>query len=260
MAYPSAVQELPVRHPFELNVTMSIRLDMISFGGRLIREAGLIHFIWAKSSLSIHEIASRIEWHATCCTVAGSGRSRAVSDELVPRRLTPPSFPPILASLLPSERPSETRRVVGRRRLQEEIAQPFCLLFTASDRDAMNSELSAISSTVKFLILIVGARETARGAVGAHAGRARCAETARDKWEFQSRLRRNRISRVPLLLPSSLPSLPLPLPPSSALAGRPRAFLIGAFDRTTDERRGERRSDELAALSAYRTFSSFARR
>lgn len=31
------------------------------------------------------------------------------------------------------------------------------------------------------------------------------AETARDKWEFQSRLRRNRISRVPLLLPSLPP-------------------------------------------------------
>ena len=86
---------------------------------------------------------------------AVAGAARAVSDELVPRRLTPPSFlPSILASLLPSERPSETWQVDGRRRLQAEIAQPFCLLFTASDRDAMNSELSAIFSTVKFLILI----------------------------------------------------------------------------------------------------------
>ena len=74
------------------------------------------------------------------------------------------------------------------------------------------------------------------------------AETARDKWEFQSRLRRNRISRVPFLAPS----LPAFLT-NFFFFLRPRAFLIGAFDRRTDGRREE-------GAPAHLPFSSFANR
>lgn len=119
--------------------------------------------------------------HCTAAAVAG-----AVSDELVSRRLTPPSLflPPFLPSfhfiLSP---PSETRRVDGRRGLEDgwvenqvEMARersrcrptvrPSVRLFTAADRNGMKAVAAAaaaaaaralsaiITSTVKFLILI----------------------------------------------------------------------------------------------------------
>ena len=129
-------------------------------------------------------------------------------------------------------------------------------LFTDADRNGLKAAFSGASyrqspQPSNFLFLstsyLLGLRLSDRSARGA-ARVVDGAETARDKWEFQSRLRRNRISRVPFLAPS----LPAFLT-NFFFFLRPRAFLIGAFDRRTDGRREE-------GAPAHLPFSSFANR
>ena len=88
---------------------------------------------------------------------------------------------------------------------------------------------------------------------------ARGAETARDKWEFQSRLRRNRISRVPFPSRVPPPSVPPARPAHHLFFLGPRAFLIGAFDRRTDGTEGEKGEGAMTS-PAHLPFSSFANR